>query len=280
MRTSSKRILSESLRVWQNPGHQCQNFLISGVSSIPLQDRLISPAPAGAKKMVYTSELFSRYSILYCNKIIYFQRKCINWASSEHVSNAARDVLFWRRRLYFMTKTTTEAMMVGHFPQAIICIDISCPYITPGTNWPQEESHAMPTLMQFPSSESGCTACQDRRELRPLFPEFNLKIEKSGKLQFDRITKATQVQSFNELGFNRHQLHWLFWWWQQWSWWYLLCWWCWWCQWSSMASWPYIRQAGKKHNCRHFQWQSEGRLLFPYDGQGNMLIVHRSPVWQ
>ena len=40
--------------------------------------------------------------------------------------------------------------------------------------------------------------------------KFNVKIERSGKSQFDRITEASRVPTFSGLGWNGHRLQWLF----------------------------------------------------------------------
>ena len=107
---------------------------------------------------------------------------------------------------------------------------------------------------------------------RPACQSFQLEIENTGKWEFDRINMRVNSAP--------PQLAWLWLWLQQ------LIWgirrllgWRYWCrQWSSMVSRSYISWVGKKHNCRHFQWQSEGRLLFLYDGQGNMLLIYSIEV--
>ena len=118
------------------------------------------------------------------------------------------------------------------------------------------KSRKPPTLMHFRTSWT----CQDNCDQ---FFKFNLKMEKSVKSQLQRpLQFAVSTE-------GRSQCSSCSWW----SWWCQLGCQCWGCQWSSVASRPYIRWVGKKHNCRHFQWQSEGRLLFLYDGQGNMLLI-------
>ena len=168
--------------------------------------------------------------------------------------------------------------MVGHFPQAIICIDISCPYITPATNvyYPcykltTGESHAAPTLMQFRN-----TACQEEncdhffRVQCENWEKWEITIWShywvlSGSyFHWTRLKRTPITMTFLR---------------RQWRRWWPSSWWCWWRQWSSVGSWPYIRQVGKKHDCRHFPWQSEGCLLFPYDGRGNMLIVQHHNIF-
>ena len=160
----------------------------------------------------------------------------------------------------------TEIMIVGYFLWTIICIDISWPYITPRyklTIGAKSREAQSPTLMHF------CTSWSADLSSDQVVRVFNWKSRTPGNGNLiGKYAKCTVHSAPPELD-------WLWLWLQQ------LIWgirrllgWRYWCrQWSNMVSRSYITWVGKKHNCRHFQWQSEGRLLFLYDGQGNMLLI-------